>query len=263
MNGNVVGIPELMSGISMLGFIIVSWILSVRLLLLWRSTRGLPELSLAILYLAIGAVGYPLAALGTNPPSGMGVDLTRVVMLCGMTMVRAGVAAAFFFTWHAFRPGEAWAKWLSFAGARALRVRFYRPLLSVLQETDRGAIAAATGDDGIITTILLSAIAFTWASIESIHHYSMTRRRLALGLTDPVVVNRLLRWGIVTTSSAVVNFMTLGVIMAGLNPFENGAALIASALSGVINSTLLILAFVPPPAYLRMIRRQAQASTTS
>jgi hypothetical protein len=78
-----------------------------------------------------------------------------------------------------------------------------------------------------------------------------------LGLADPVVVNRFLLWGIACTSSLFISLVNVATALVGLSIVQYQPAMITSALLGVVNSILLILAFLPPASYLRFIRGRA------
>ena len=241
----------------MLCFVVVSWVLSIRLARLWSRSRANPELCLCVQYVCVGCLGYPLAALGPALGEGLGVTVGAPVMIAAMALVRAGVAAAFFFTWQSFRPNEGWARWLAYAGALVLGVTFIDPIRQALSATDFSEIARSAGGGDLVVTVLVSGLVYSWSSFEAIHHWRQARRRLEIGLADPVVVDRLLLWGFVVTTSAFVSFYNLATIVAGHNLLTFRPALLISACSGLVCATLLILAFVPPKTYLAWVRDRA------
>jgi hypothetical protein len=118
------------------------------------------------------------------------------------------------------------------------------------------AVFAGTGP-ATVAIVALTAVVFGWPAAESLGYYVKLRRRQTLGLADPVVVNRFLLWGIACASSVFIAFVNVGAALAGRNIMEFQPAMIISATLGVMNSTLLILAFLPPAPYLRFVRRRA------
>ena len=107
-----------------------------------------------------------------------------------------------------------------------------------------------------------------WLFVESVHYASRMRRRVRLGLGDPIVANRFTLWAIWTGALAciplfVLALRTLGILEAPVP----GAPLPASvraiiAMLGSGGAAALVacwLAFFPPAAYRRWIVRSAPA----
>jgi hypothetical protein len=111
-------------------------------------------------------------------------------------------------------------------------------------------------------TLFLMAVAiasFGWSAVESLAYHARLRRRLALGLVEPVVVNRLLLWGISTTASTlscvVLTWFTLTSPLSVLDP----TALVVSGACGALGAVVMILTFLPPAGYLRFIEARHAA----
>ena len=118
----------------------------------------------------------------------------------------------------------------------------------------------------------LRQAAITWLAVESFLYWSQGRRRLAMGLADPVVVNRFLLWGVF---AATVSLMQLSDPIARIWYWAvTGDAvnfhpdvgkpmirltLLATSTLGTIAGTTLLLAFFPTAAYRRWLvaRRSA------
>jgi hypothetical protein len=84
------------------------------------------------------------------------------------------------------------------------------------------------------------------------------RKRVKLGLADPVVADRMRLWGfgIGTGASIQVVFSTLesmGVEMTG------ATSVVFVGPMGVIASAFIYLAFLPPKAYLQRVQARAAA----
>jgi hypothetical protein len=163
--------------------------------LLWRAARGAsgPEVWLAgyfvcgaflssliniVLYSSLGDRGL---AISDEAFSGA---LTVSTFLVGV----AGTSA-YVFTWKTFRPDAAWARALV--------------LVAVAVFASTWAFQAATGRFVLVvmpgpafwTERAFFCGAFAWAAAESFRYYAAQRRRLRIGLAEPVVVNRFWLWG--------------------------------------------------------------------
>ena len=125
--------------------------------------------------------------------------------------------------------------------------------------TSYEAAVLVAGAGPVIAMSLLSALAFGWPAAESLAYHAKLRRRRALGLADPIVVNRFLLWGIACATSLFISLVNAAAALLGLGIFYQ-PAMVTSALLGVMNSVLLILSFLPPVPYLRFIRRRWQAA---
>jgi hypothetical protein len=104
---------------------------------------------------------------------------------------------------------------------------------------------------------VLGLLALGWTSWEALRYGRQMRRRLALGLADPVVVDRLLLWG---GGVGVATLMSLTTGIARLRGVDLQATLAGAAfvgISGVIAAGSIYLAFFPPAAYARWVARRA------
>jgi hypothetical protein len=111
-------------------------------------------------------------------------------------------------------------------------------------------------------TVFLMVVAigtFGWSASEALAYHARLRRRLALGLVDPVVVNRLLLWGIASTTSTlgclVNGYFTLVSPLSVMDP----VALVFCGACGAIGAVVMILTFVPPAGYLRFVEARHAA----
>jgi hypothetical protein len=237
-------------------FIGVAFVVGLRLLAMAGRSRGLPELTLGLALFLIVGVGYPvtLAArvvLLDDSPGLAG----RLLLPLGSTLMNVGWAAIWVFTWRVFRPEATWARVLASGAIAAL----------LLLAGVSGSRAIAVEDASVLVrphvsgtlTLLLALASYVWTAAESLRYWALLRRRLALGLADPVVTNRFLLWGLV----AVFSFLslvgpTLGAI-AGIDTTENPLMRLTTAVAGLVCSAALALAFLPPASYVRWVRDRA------
>jgi hypothetical protein len=110
---------------------------------------------------------------------------------------------------------------------------------------------------GAVTTLL-------WCALEAGSHYLKMRRRIPLGLADPVVANRVLLWSCYGAANAVSQatyMMAIAIAGAeGVYPYVLDG-IMSTATS--IGSILIWLAFFPPLAYLRFLSRKYESEAAS
>lgn len=245
---------KLAASVSILTFIAISWVLGVRLLLLARKTRQVPELYMGASVLLIGGLAYPFALL-TNVPSLRGTLAGALAFVACVWFVHGGVMATFLFVFRVFRPNAALVRRAVQAAAAVL-------LVTLLAQTRiawlRLPIEETMAANLVPSTVLLTmaVLAYTWSAIESLRYWGLMRRRGQLGLADPVATNRFLLWGLsgaVMVVGAGTNL--LASIVTPLSVMHPYALLVTSA-CGFTSSTALVLTFVPPARYLSWLRAQ-------
>lgn len=237
--------------------LLLTWAaVGIRMLLLARRTGGVPELTLGLGLLLLAAIGYPMTVIAQAP--GMGPEARYLVGGIGTSIADAGVFCLFLFTWRVFRPDARWAA-LVVLGVVALVTLHVCGWL----DSSRGATSQAELlDQSLVWSMLqlgLVVTCFGWAGAESLHQWSLARRRQRLGLADPVVVNRFLLWGAMGAVSAGVALFDVLLVLVG-GPTATAVLYLASSLSGMADAVLLTLAFFPPPAYTRWVAGRAAAS---
>jgi hypothetical protein len=106
--------------------------------------------------------------------------------------------------------------------------------------------------------------ALGWCFLEAAGHYLKVRRRVPLGLTEPVVANRMLLWswyaglGVISQTTYMAATAVAGV--EGSYPFIFDGIMSASSSFG---SMMIWLAFFPPLVYLRWLSRHHAAAGAS
>ncbi len=79
-------------------------------------------------------------------------------------------------------------------------------------------------------------------------------KRVAVGLADPIVANRFLLFALVMGFSFVSAGVPTIASMLGVDAVRSPPVLIASAVTGVLCSGSLWLAFLPPMFYVQRLR---------
>lgn len=232
----------------------VSLAVGVKLVLLARRTGGQPEWFLGLFFLLGGAIGYPLSAIA--PMAG---DAQAVVASASSVVTGCAHVLLYAFTARVFQAGHTGGKiGLVLGGAICLA---YVAGYSVSQLTAASAeeLLASTMTWGGLS-LLMSAGGFGWSGFESLRHYGLHRKRMALGLADPVVTNRMLLWGIGSASILTVIVID-GIALYSGSEFARLTIIpLATSIGGLLYGIALTLAFFPPERYLAAIRRQAPAT---
>ena len=240
-----------LAGVATLVFILAGTAVGIRLLWLARRTRGLPELYIGLGLVLICGVAYPvgLSSQIETVPDGS----RSVLMFVSMSALAVGSGYIVAFVRNVFRPDEAWARLLAgFLYASFIGLAVMLPFLLMRGPMD------PIGGYFVARQALMVAV-FGWSAIESALYWRKLLRRAAVGLADPEVVNRVGLWCVSGVASVLSSVTTLSVGISGLNPFQHPVALLVVALSGLVSSSSLVLAFLPPERYRAWVRSRPTA----
>lgn len=241
------------AGLAGLFSVLTSWFVGARLVLLARRTRQLPELLVGLALFLTGGCWSPFVAVGRQAaalPDAVRATLVCVGCICGVL----GMVCLAVFVWRTYRPGDAWA------GAVAGVIALVLCAVFAAQSAGHGWVDFAHTESG--PWLLASWIGvgiYCWANVEAWRHYGMQRRRAALGLADPVVTDRMRLWAF-AMGAAVAGSLTLALCqLLGVPVAGTTVGLALTALVACVAGACLLLAFVPPAAYLRRVRAAAAA----
>jgi hypothetical protein len=234
-------------------FFLSSLAIGLRLVWLAYRNRELPELLIGLGILGIGPVGFAgtIFALLLSP----GHPFAAMCLLAAATLaVSVGAVAAYVFNWTVFRRGDRWAKGIVGAAGLLFAVLFVGRLAT-------GGFALPLHLDvwfHLYSIVMTGSL--LWGSGESLRYYALMRRRLRLGLADPLVTNRFLLWGLGIGSAGVGSVISIGVtLVTGSAPQEFDWITLSNSLFGLAAAVLMWIAFLPPAAYRRWIARPATA----
>jgi hypothetical protein len=108
------------------------------------------------------------------------------------------------------------------------------------------------------TTLLIGCL--LWGSAEALVYWRKMRRRLRLGLADPIVTNRFFLWGLGAGAAGLGSTIgTVAQLVTGLPPLETPLVTLSSSLHGLTAAVAMWLAFMPNQAYLRFIEARARS----
>lgn len=102
---------------------------------------------------------------------------------------------------------------------------------------------------GYLTQQLAGLLVLAWTACEALRHAAALRRRLRLGLADPVVANRVQLWGgAMALSAGMAAFTTTGQVL-GVDLMATTAGMAVISCLGVVAAGSIYLAFLPPRFY--------------
>jgi hypothetical protein len=179
------------------------------------------------------------------------ISLAAMAMAC-MVIGTAGIGV---FNWRVFRPERAAAR----RGVLALTAAGIACFL--WQAADPGFLAAAEGRGaGVAGLEGLAAVSLGWAALEAATYARRLRRRQALGLADPVVVDRVRLWSVSIVAAQVLNATSIGARAFGLDlaTWRYGGVVIGPI--GLVAALAMAFAFLSPARYRRAVARRAAES---
>jgi hypothetical protein len=226
-------------------FVAASLVLGTKLVRLWRRTRELPELCVGLSFLLGGGLAYVAwSVLAIGGATGAAPRMLAPILLVGLLATCAGAIANGVAIARIYRPGARWTA----------------PLLAVLGVVMLAGMAGTIvippprSSAAFWTGLLATVPIWTWAAAESFALARTLNRRAKIGLADPVVVSRILFWGV---SAAIVTTMTLLAFVARLlaGPVQPPAVGAVNALLGMGSALVIWLGFFPPRAFRERLAR--------
>lgn len=247
---------QLLAGLGNALFTLAMLTASLRCLLLWRRTRQVPELAIGVGFLLVAGPGFPLMALALGGRSVSEVHLPLLGL--GLAAIGLGIVSLQVFLWKTFRPREGWAALLTLATLLAVAA-IWLGCLSTLRAAPLDADPIAAARDWWLALRLTFEAWYVWTAVESLREHARARRREALGLSDPVVVNRFLLFGVMGAYLALNGALATLLEYRGQSPLTHALPALVLAANGGGAALLILLAFLPPDAYLARVRRRAAA----
>jgi hypothetical protein len=230
-------------------FVLGSLIVGGRLLWLARRTRQVPEALIGLSLFLLGGVGYPLHALWQGLDALPGLQVTMSVVHGLLQLV--GQSAQVFFAWLVFRRQDAWAAGICAVYSAALVLLF---LWQTLAPGWSVFVREGTGPWNLLMYPILFSLG--WMTYEPLAYYAKLRKRMALGLADPVTTDRLRLWGLASLCALLTTLLSFALKKAGVAMTIEVTGLFVGPL-GVLSAGLMWLAFIPPRRYLDWVLARA------
>jgi hypothetical protein len=240
-----------------LAFFFVSLWVGVRMLAQWGRTRELPELLLGLGVLGIGPVGFGLVMLAAAAGAG---NPEAPSLLGGLSAlaVGGGAAAKAIFNWKIYHPNSRSVAAFAFVAIAVLVVAIVGNALTT------GFAPAAWMQPGwMLVRQGVQIGVLLWGAGEALGWWLRMRRRLRIGIGDPLVANRFLLWGIgagMAGSGSLIG-MLVGVV-SGQPMSELPLLTLVLSLCGLVSAVALWLAFAAPERWKLWIRSQASNPST-
>ena len=232
-----------------------SLVVGTRLIVRSLRSRGLPELLMGCTYALSSGLGYPMTVTAALLPSRAA---TVGAMVVGEALIVVGCCCFLFFNAKVFRPNATWSVPAATLGSLVLAASALAVVVAFLS-TEDPALAVERTRAGTAVFLVALVLGQAWTAVEGFRHYRMMRRRLALGLAEPVVTNRFLLWGISGLVSVAWNGVVTSYLLAGANINANPVTVLAVSGGGLVSAVCLVLTFMPPAAYLRWLEREHAA----
>jgi hypothetical protein len=228
-------------------------LVGARLLALACRTRKLPELAFGAGFLLLGVLGQPLAVLGRSPLAGS-PELAGLLLAVGLAAQSVGCLSLDAGTWRVFRADSRWAAAtvVGVGAVFAASLAGHGLTVGFAGGADRGAF--------YWVGLLARGGSFAWCAVEAMLYHRRMRRRLRLGLGDPVVANRFLLWGIAALGLVAAFLTFVAAKLAGVNAATSPPFLATSFAVALVCSVAMWLAFFAPEAWTRRIAARAAGS---
>ncbi len=245
---------ELFGLIGMSAYSMVGLVAGLRLLRLARRTGELPERLIGGAFLTGAMLGYPTLIVADRLRA-VAPDPALVLFFVGWAGLVVAALCLLAFWQRVYHPDRIAARRTLWVGSALL----VASLVGLLLTHSAGAQAAAS--PWYLPGLVAQGAAYALNGWASARYWRMLRRRLSLGLSDPVVVNRILLWSM-AASAVTLQYLysIIRVVVTGGSSISGfGIALISSL--GLISAGTMLLAFLPPRCYLLRIERRSQGET--
>ena len=253
---------QALGGLVMVLNIALGFAIGAKLLRLARRSGG-SELWLGLYFLLTFGLGQGLACFvyvgWTDPnlalPDAVATPLHGLYLLAS----DAGFAAVAFFTRRTFRPDSAPARGVAAALVAGLAFSL------VAQGMSEGYGVRVIPGAAYWLGFALRSACLAWLAVESLRWFAALRRRMRLGLAEPLVTNRFLLLGVWACAMLAMGMSDVVtriwyVSSAGSTRFipELAHSLVLTTVSttsalGIVVATTLLLAFFPTAAFRRWI----------
>jgi len=247
--------------VSLLGlawFMLTALVVSSRLLALSWRTRKLPELLLGLAVLCVGFLAFAVGTAGKLLLVGTPA-LRSSMTIVGLFIECSGQLALVAFSWRVFHPRSTAASAFGAVLAVFILAAFVGEIYSgqYLRYSDSLRSLGPFVPLGQIAR----GSAPAWMSFECFRFHRQLRRRLAIGLAEPMVVNRVVLWGVGIGATAVgYGFTTVHRLVYGLGLKEHVWAISTVSALGMVSAICLGTAFFPPAAYRRWVEARSGRS---
>jgi hypothetical protein len=224
-------------------------------MLLARRTGELPELLMGVALLGLGPFGSGLRMAAPALEAELPV-LAASLRGAGALGILIGAGAHYFFVVQVFRPRSRPAWGLALLASALLAASYVGDILA------RGLVNTPAPGAWYWLGMGLRMFALAWSCAEALACWRRLRRRLRIGLADPVVVHRFLLWSLgAGVPFAGLSFVTLRRLLLDTCPSHDPLLAVVLVSAGVLATAFMWLGFRPPAFYRRWIAGRGGAGT--
>jgi hypothetical protein len=254
-------------GVVILVNFVLAGVVGVRLLRMPSEERFSPERLLGW-YLTLGIVAGGLfvsVAYGIWSTQGRAESTGALTVLhaAAQLFLAVGYMCVIAFTWRTFHRDAAWARWVVVASSLLLLISLGGRVLF-----EGFAIRVNPGAYHWLAYVV-RLVGLTWMGGIAFYYWRQMRKRLSLGLADPMVVNRFALWGLFAVGNIlsavsepiarVIYHLTVGdrvssaesITQVGGSIIE--VALFLTSISVLLTVVALFLTFFPTRGYARWV----------
>jgi hypothetical protein len=230
-----------------------------RTLWTWRRTRMVQELCIGVNVLAIATGGLILTLIGAlsgtaGPNEPMTPNMTWYAL--GLLGLVVHVAALYAGSWKIFRPQDQWPAVFVSLGTGLACVW----MIASLALTGTSEWLAARS----MLLLTVRGVGMVWAAYECLRYSAMLRRRVAVGLGDPMIAHRIRLWGFSALAAFLVIMLDIASWgLSGQSLASTPMGLHAMSMFGLFSVCAISLAFFPPAVYVRIIERHWAAHSAA
>jgi hypothetical protein len=241
-------------------FFASSLVIGVRLLLLARKTGKLPEFLIGVGVLCLGPLGYGLSMLAFVLAS-HSLALSATLMGTSLLAASIGGISQYLFAWTVFRRDAVWARAFVWIATALLLAGYVGDLV------ENGLVNRRNAGAWFWLGAVMRTAGLGWSALESLRYHQIMRRRMQLGLADPVVTESFRLWGLGAGAALAGSLLALAArALTDYAITPTPVVGLTLSLLGLIGAVAMWLAFLPPPAWLRWVEvrgRRASALPSS
>lgn len=238
---------------AMLVFVLTCSGVGLRLLWLAHRGAGRPAWLCGAGFALIGFVGFPLGVASGQGSAAAG-DVRLGLCALGLLGNAAGLGCFFVFTLSVFRPAIFWARGLA-AGAIAGMLLATAGIVEAIAAAPPAQPSSEVAFAWSMAFQLIGVLCFAWMGAEGLREWAASRRRVALGLADPVSSQRLLLWALFGVGAMLNSLVLVAVMACGLSWSASLLAQLSQTACGLWASAFALLAFSPASSLRSLFAR--------
>jgi hypothetical protein len=259
--GAVMEMAGLVGGLAQLVSILSAFWLGGGLIRRALRGRGKPEMLLGVhlvLTMGVGSLLLTVVSVSAHADTGVSPGGLFALAITGNSVVIVGLMAALWFNTHVFHTGQRVAQLLAWVCSALMWAGFAYLVWA----------GGLIGENQFSTTYMPFCLAMVmtdlWVAVDALRFRVQLKKRLALGLADPIVVDRLALWGY--GAVARIGLVVMTPIVNWLAPTAEQRAIVSPwllTLSGILILTTCVaywLMLSPTAGYRRWVERRHAAA---